>query len=536
MRPEKTEHVSINGLLRSANQILWLDSCRIALFGSGTGPLSKEDVMVTATLVPTETGFECAWSRTYALGFSLLGPVGVVGNLTLRFLFANSVMPLDSQLLLQSVEGKIFSADVSDLGTLSECPDLSFPVSCPTNIIGKSNEGEAVVGLSSSGRVYHGQHLIMESVTSMIKHVDKSQTEVLLLTTRENKLVVKKFTDLFNSLIPSVNKYKQGTVVQFEAAACRSNKVVQPQRRTGATAGMYAAMMPAHSQMQATSLLERDIEQGARLIASPPGQSPRLAVKFIFCTGGVEVIFQMPRGNLEVVSLRLFVLQEVISALKVQDFKTAWVMATMHRVDLNIMVDYNWPHFLKETCRFVSALQSPEVHCDTVRSLASVQDICDLMTALRQKSLFETGSIYCVSLPDSQAAQEDLTEEKVTTVCMALRAAMIELDEDKYCKAIVLSYARHVFLSWLFLTGRCRSDPPDLESALKCVKRARTKEIEHENNNTSEAAQEVSRAGAALKHLMLYIETAELYRVALGLYDLSLAYMVVTHAQVKTQI
>jgi elongator complex protein 1 len=38
-------------------------------------------------------------------------------------------------------------------------------------------------------------------------------------------------------------------------------------------------------------------------------------------------------------------------------------------------------------------------------------------------------------------------------------------------------------------------------------------------------------ADAALKHLLLYVDVDQLYRTALGLYDLSLAFMVVGHSQ-----
>jgi elongator complex protein 1 len=40
-----------------------------------------------------------------------------------------------------------------------------------------------------------------------------------------------------------------------------------------------------------------------------------------------------------------------------------------------------------------------------------------------------------------------------------------------------------------------------------------------------------SAADAALKHLLLYVDVDQLYRTALGLYDLSLAFMVVGHSQ-----
>ena len=39
-----------------------------------------------------------------------------------------------------------------------------------------------------------------------------------------------------------------------------------------------------------------------------------------------------------------------------------------------------------------------------------------------------------------------------------------------------------------------------------------------------------------LKHLLLHIDAEELYRVALGMYDLPLAYMVISNAQARREI
>lgn len=44
------------------------------------------------------------------------------------------------------------------------------------------------------------------------------------------------------------------------------------------------------------------------------------------------------------------------------------------------------------------------------------------------------------------------------------------------------------------------------------------------------------KASGALKHLMLYVNTNSLYEIALGMYDLELAYMVVTNAQVRSEL
>lgn len=52
--------------------------------------------------------------------------------------------------------------------------------------------------------------------------------------------------------------------------------------------------------------------------------------------------------------------------------------------------------------------------------------------------------------------------------------------------------------------------------------------------STTEAKQDV--AEMTLKHLLLHIDAEELYRVALGMYDLPLAYMVISNAQARREI
>jgi elongator complex protein 1 len=100
-----------------------------------------------------------------------------------------------------------------------------------------------------------------------------------------------------------------------------------------------------------------------------------------------------------------------------------------------------------------------------------------------------------------------------------------------------------------------RSDPPSLEAALIAIREV--KEASVSSSSTAAAApaaadaaaaavaaavavtpQEAacpaelgSAADAALKHLLLYVDVDQLYRTALGLYDLSLAFMVVGHSQ-----
>ena len=71
---------------------------------------------------------------------------------------------------------------------------------------------------------------------------------------------------------------------------------------------MRAAMRPADASRGADSRTRR-VEEGARIVASPPG--------------GVNVILQMPRGNLETVAPRFLALPAVAAALRRRRFSAA---------------------------------------------------------------------------------------------------------------------------------------------------------------------------------------------------------------------
>ena len=180
----------------------------------------------------------------------------------------------------------------------------------------------------------------------------------------------------------------------------------------------------------------------------------------------------------------------------------------------------------------------------------------------------------------SSSSSSESSSSKVNLVCQAVREAVHQLPGAAgggYLKVVVIAYMR--------------SDPPDLEAALVAVREAKeagvngcsssaegaaaaaaaghtlassssSSSIGSEDglvaaavagegaggggregrvaNGTASAAAGgtaviaehlSSSADAALKHLLLYIDPDELYKVALGLYDLPLAFMVINQAQ-----
>lgn len=64
-----------------------------------------------------------------------------------------------------------------------------------------------------------------------------------------------------------------------------------------------------------------------------------------------------------------------------EDYAEAWRLASVHRVDLNLVVDYDWPRFL---CRVDSF----------VEQVPDDQDLVDLLSALREDSVVADGGLY----------------------------------------------------------------------------------------------------------------------------------------------
>lgn len=79
------------------------------------------------------------------------------------------------------------------------------------------------------------------------------------------------------------------------------------------------------------------------------------------CAGGTRVVLQMPRGNLETIHPRILVLCTIADCLNKEMYNEAWDLASTNRVDLNIIVDYNWPQFLQGAKAFVSCVEREQV-------------------------------------------------------------------------------------------------------------------------------------------------------------------------------
>jgi hypothetical protein len=233
--------------------------------------------------------------------------------------------------------------------------------------------------------------------------------------------------------------------------------------------------------------------------------------------------------------------------------------------------------------RFLPHSTHPPTSTPT-QAIADPADLCDLLFALKPASTLAPGGLYHgleraagLEAPAPPPAgngeggagggggdDASAAAGKVAAACAAVRAAAEALQARgggggpgpagaRMLKVVVTSFAR--------------SDPPDLESALLAVKAAKEAALaageappvsgapaavvaggsSDDEGDEEDAAGPAAANGAAapngaapslgaaadaaLRHLLLHVDSDVAYRTALGLYDLGLAFMVVSHAQ-----
>ncbi|KAI8913226.1 IKI3 family-domain-containing protein [Gorgonomyces haynaldii] len=212
----------------------------------------------------------------------------------------------------------------------------------------------------------------------------------------------------------------------------------------------------------------RKVEQGSKIVTCIPAD--------------VNLVLQMPRGNLETISPRALVLSQVRHLIEHLDYKKAFLICRRHRIDLNILIDHHPVQFLENINDIVKMIGNPD-HLNLLITSLVNDDICTTMFPAPKKS-------------------ESPFKFKVNECCTAIQQAL-EQDPSVFIQPI--------------LTCDAKQDPPQLESSMK-----RIYKIKQTSNQEAEAA---------LVYLIFLADVNKLFDVALGMYDFSLVLMVAQHSQ-----
>ncbi|TPX36697.1 hypothetical protein SmJEL517_g01227 [Synchytrium microbalum] len=216
----------------------------------------------------------------------------------------------------------------------------------------------------------------------------------------------------------------------------------------------------------------RAVERGSRCVVAVPG--------------GINLVLQMPRGNLETVAPRALVLSAVRRSLDGLDFQTAFIHSRKHRIDLNLLFDHNPALFMDNLKLFITQIEDPD-YLNLFLSSLKNEDVT--------LNMYRRTAAYKHPAPEVVA-------EKTNTICDAVRNMLETIDGKKYVQTI--------------LTAFVRRNPPDLEAAITRIRQLRIEES-------------VEAAESALKYVVFLADANRLYDVALSMYDLQLVVMVAQH-------
>lgn len=325
-------------------------------------------------------------------------------------------LPWDAMhVLLQDNRGKLALMD--EQGNTSALPNLSaFPEHCQQLLVHRRSQHAGclhtprVLGLAGSGKLFCGREPLATNVNSMCLRHWGPGGAYLLVTTRSQVLYC----------------------AQLEQTRDGVPTPVTPDEAPG---GIHTSQV----QLQLSGAATRAVEAGAELVAAPPGTS--LAV------------LQMPRGNLEGVHVRALTLASVTESLLAHQYGNAMEEAASHRVDLNVLVDFQWPRFIDNVGEFVK-----QVKADSV---------CDLLSSLRPESCLSEGQIYASDLARPAEVVADTGDgvgamggaaggrnegfpaadtSKVNLVCRSLQKECIQVG-GAHLKASLMSFVRCVLPS-----------------------------------------------------------------------------------------
>lgn len=239
----------------------------------------------------------------------------------------------------------------------------------------------------------------------------------------------------------------------------------------------------------------RSIERGSLLVNVIPSKS--------------AVVLQAPRGNLETVNPRIMILSGVRADIKAKAYGSAFTTCRTHRIDLDILHDYdpelffsNVELFIKQVERidyldlFVSCLHEEDVTKTKYVETNSDEELDERVKHQQQQGQQQQGKI------SNKSNWIDPSDSKINKICEAIIEVLLKPDyKDEYLQTIITAYA-------------CEK-PANLEAALNLI---------HSIGN-------VEKAEKCVVHLCFLQDVNLLYKVALGIYDIKLALAIAQQSQ-----
>lgn len=242
----------------------------------------------------------------------------------------------------------------------------------------------------------------------------------------------------------------------------------------------------------------RQIERGSILVSCVPSK--------------YSVILQAPRGNLETICPRIMVLTGVRKFIKEKNFHEAFIACRTHRIDLDLLHDYDQELFYSNTELFVNQIKKVD-YLDLFVSCLHDEDVS---VTKYKDTLVDTDQVVSqmANLEIDQAAEKPTTRRMIINKVVEQESSKV----NQICNAIlaVLSQPKYAveYLQTRVTAFACQK-PPNLAGALQLI-----------SSLFNEDEQE-----QALTHLCFLLDVNKLYNHALELYDVKLALNIAQKSQ-----
>lgn len=358
-----------------------------------------------------------------------------------------------SAAVIECIDGSVF--EISPSGQVIQLSQ--FPTLCVDFEVTKDSDefgGAKVFGISSNGKLYCGDAQLTTGVTSF------KVTENLLAFT---------------------NAHAQLFFIHLSAAT---------------SAAGFEFIQTADS---SSDERVRQIERGSILISCIPSK--------------YSVVLQAPRGNLETICPRIMVLSGVRQFISNLDYLKAFVACRTHRIDLDILYDYDKETFEKNAELFVRQINRID-YLDLFISCLHQEDVSETKyrdTLLTEGAVEDIPKMEALSLKETQA----LTSKKMI---INKEVSAVSSKINKVCE-IILNVLQKPQFEEKFLQNRvtayaCQS-PPNLKGALELLS----------------SLGENDRQDAMITHLCFLLDVNKLYNHALELYDIKMALNIAQKSQ-----
>lgn len=258
--------------------------------------------------------------------------------------------------------------------------------------------------------------------------------------------------------------------------------------------------------MDQNQLLEgyepRSVERGARIVSIMPSQP--------------MAVLQMPRGNLEGIYPRALILRFIMLQIAKGQYGEAFRMMRKHKVDLNVLVDFDPWYFYKDG---INALIKQVPVIDHLNLFISGLQNWDVT-----QGRFPVPSWLRRENKESEDRKTFDFTTKVNQVCSKAREIMLAAEEHEVPTG-------HYLLP--ILSTFAKETPPKLDQALSLIK---TRALKQHIENSKKPPMFSEGAQSAIHYLAFLAEYDLLFETALGMYDFEIARAVARNSQMDPKV